>query len=209
MNIFFDLDGTLIDSKRRLYELFCFLNKSVSLSYQEYWHLKENKINHKEILINKFGYNEEEFRLFEIKWMKEIEKDKWLFLDKPFVGIKELLNSLSKNHNLYLVTARQSKYKVLKQLNSFEWNSYFCKILVTEQKYEKYQLIVDNVVVSSDDYFVGDTGKDIETGKKLGIRTIAVLSGFLNKKSLIGYKPDFIFENVNNLLNNGNTLFEF
>lgn len=209
MNFFFDLDGTLINSKPRLYELFCFLNESVVLTYSEYWELKKQKISHKEILINKIGLSEKQFIEFEKKWMSEIEKERWLELDRPFDGISKMLERLSKYNVLYLVTARQSKKNVMEQLSTFGWLSYFNKILVTEQKFEKYQLIAENVVVSSNDFIIGDTGKDIETGKMLGIRTIAVLSGFLSEKSLVEYNPDYIFENANNLLKYGNSLFKF
>jgi phosphoglycolate phosphatase len=45
-------------------------------------------------------------------------------------------------------------------------------------------------------WIIGDTGKDIETGKQLNIKTVAVLSGFLNKKSLTEYNPDKIVDSV-------------
>ena len=46
MNIFFDLDGTLIDSKLRLYSLFQKLVPESILTYDEYWKYKMNKISH-------------------------------------------------------------------------------------------------------------------------------------------------------------------
>jgi len=39
---------------------------------------------------------------------------------------------------------------------------------------------------------IGDTGKDIQVGQMLGIKTCAVLSGFLNEKALLNYGPDLI-----------------
>ena len=68
--------------------------------------------------------------------------------------------------------------------------------MITEQKHSKINIIKNNVIVKSEDWFIGDTGKDIETGKILGINTAAVLSGFLNKNCLIEYNPDIIIENV-------------
>ena len=50
--------------------------------------------------------------------------------------------------------------------------------------------------MSKNDWIIGDTGKDIETGQQLGIKTGAVLSGFLNLKSLLLYKPDLIINNI-------------
>jgi phosphoglycolate phosphatase len=67
---------------------------------------------------------------------------------------------------------------------------------VTQQRKEKFDLINDEVLISKQDWFVGDTGKDIQTGKKLGIKTAAVLSGFLNKEKLMEYEPDVIERDV-------------
>ncbi len=208
MNYFLDLDGTLIDSKQRLYKLFCYLNPTIHISYEDYWELKKSKVSHRDILTKKFGYSETQFLLFQKLWMSEIEKVKWLNFDQPFEKIEQLLNILSKDNSVFLVTSRQFESRVINQLDNFGWLSYFKKILVTRQKIEKFQLIIKNAKVSPEDYIIGDTGKDIETGKKLGINTIAVLSGFLNEKSLLEYNPNHIFGNINELLTNENTLFK-
>jgi len=130
--------------------------------------------------------------------MAEIELKRWLDLDKPFEGITEFLIDLSDRNALFLVTARQSEKMVLQQIKKFGWGSIFIKVLVSEQKQEKYDLIKTTVKVNPDDWFVGDTGKDIQTGKLLGIKTAAVLSGFLNNKSLLQYEPDVIANTVLN-----------
>ena len=46
--------------------------------------------------------------------------------------------------------------------------------------------------LASQDWMIGDTGKDIQVGQMLGIKTCAVLSGFLNEKALLNYGPDLI-----------------
>ncbi|MFN5877929.1 MAG: HAD family hydrolase, partial [Flavobacteriales bacterium] len=83
-----------------------------------------------------------------------------------------------------------------KQLANFGWNHIFENIFVTEQKSDKHSLILKNVLVSLEDWLIGDTGKDIEAGKKLGINTAAVLSGFLNQEKLASYQPDLILTDV-------------
>ena len=49
---------------------------------------------------------------------------------------------------------------------------------------------------NSDNWIIGDTGMDISVGKKLGIKTVAVLSGFQNLAVLSAYKPDYILKNI-------------
>lgn len=199
MNIFFDLDGTLIDSRKRLYFLFQDLVEKSELSFENYWNLKRNKISHKQILCNQLNYNEEEYLSFVKEWMSKIEIPKYLDYDMPFQNTSAFLENLKKNHTLFLVTARQSRLSAENQIKNFGWEKKFQKILVTAQKQEKYQLIKDNVSVKNTDWFVGDTGKDIETGKLLGIRTAAVLSGFLNEESLRTYNPDLVVNFVTDL----------
>jgi phosphoglycolate phosphatase len=90
---------------------------------------------------------------------------------------------------------------VYDQITRFGWQSIFNHIFVTEQKKEKIKLILEkkNLNIQTSDIFIGDTGKDILTGKALGIKTVAVLSGFLNEKSLKKYNPDCIIKNINQL----------
>ncbi len=198
MNIFFDLDGTLLNSKRRLYELFQYLVPSSHLSFDDYWKLKRNKVNHEEILTTKFGYSSMDFKKFEHLWMKEIELEKWLNLDVPFEGVTDFLKTLRKKNTLYIVTARQSKEMVHKQISDFGWETVFEKILVTENKIEKFQIISQNCIINNSDWIIGDTGKDIETGKKLKINTAAVINGFLNKDCVAQYNPNIILESITN-----------
>lgn len=192
MNIFFDLDGTLIDSRQRLYQLFQHLVPQSNLSFDAYWEMKRNKIGHGEILRQYFYYTEDSIKDFQEKWMKRIELPEWLEKDIPFDGVSNFLKKVSQSHTLYIVTARQFREEVIKQVKKFGWSDYFKGILVTEQKVEKFDLIKTVENISEEDWLVTDTGKDINTGKKLGIRTAGVLSGFLNRDSLLEYKPDII-----------------
>jgi phosphoglycolate phosphatase len=198
MNIFFDLDGTLINSKLRLFNLFNSLVTDSVYTFEEYWEIKQNKFSHQEILVNHFGYTENQFKVFQEKWMCEIEKKEWLNLDVPFDGVTQYLTNMMKYADLYIVTARQSKERVSEQLNLFGWKEIFKKVLVTSQVTSKAELIHLNVKINKNDWIVGDTGNDIMTGKKLGISTAAVLSGFINKSCLLKYQPDLILENVIN-----------
>jgi phosphoglycolate phosphatase len=63
--------------------------------------------------------------------------------------------------------------------------------MVTEQSKSKSELIAASVSgLAPQDWMIGDTGKDIQVGHTLGIKTCAVLSGFLNAESVRPYRPD-------------------
>lgn len=69
MNIVFDLDGTLLDSRRRLYVLFQRLVPGSLLSFDEYWSLKRNGTGHETILLERFGIESVELDGFLSRWL--------------------------------------------------------------------------------------------------------------------------------------------
>ncbi|MCZ8021384.1 MAG: HAD family hydrolase [Cyclobacteriaceae bacterium] len=195
-NLFIDLDGTIIDARKRVYEVFRFLVPTSNLSFDAYWEIKRAGISNESILINHFNFSDLQIANFISQWMKEIEKENWLELDKPFDNIKSKLQNLKKNYKLILVTARQSTTNTLKQLKQLQLDTYFDDILITNQTLTKQVIIKQKFDVTSEDLIVGDTGKDIETGKALGIKTVAVLCGFLSASTLEKYNPDYIIQSL-------------
>lgn len=193
MKIFFDLDGTLIDSSERLYKLFCDLIPECKFSKEEYWNLKRDKINHQMILEKHF--HDYDFEQFNTKWLKLIETEKYLNYDKLYSFTKPLLEQLSKQYPLYLLTARQSKENLIKELDKMGITEYFTEILVTENKKTKLDILLKQIL-TREDILVGDTGKDIETAKEAGIISIAVTDGFMSSTSLKEYRPDILMENA-------------
>lgn len=199
MNIFFDLDGTLIDSSDRLYDLFCDLIQECKLSKEEYWELKRNKINHKKILLDKFNYSENEYINFEKVWLSKIETKEYLIKDKLKTNADDILKALSPKHNLFIVSARQNKINAINELKRFNILKYFDEILITENKYTKQELIKNLCKSRNKNVMIGDTGYDILTGKDLDMVTIAICDGFLSKEKLLEYEPNYVVDNINEI----------
>lgn len=193
---FFDLDGTLIDAGERMYSLFRQLVPQSKLTYSEYWDLKRHKIGHKQILTQRFGYTEDEFNEFEKQWMMLIETKEFLDKDTVYPGAAETLQTLKKENELYLITARQSVENTHAQLNRLGLAGYFDGIFITEHKFSKEELLKQHITPCPSDCMVGDTGKDIQTGKSLGMKTIAVANGFLAGEVLQEYGPDKLAGNI-------------
>jgi len=197
--IFFDLDGTLLDSKERMYKLFSYLVPENTLNFDDYWKIKREQKEHHYILKEYYNYSEEAIAGFEQIWLSEIEQPQWLQYDKPFNWVADFLSYLHPNYRLYVVTARQSEKALKKQLSQYEWIKFLTDILVTKQQIEKYDLINSISMNREKSWMVGDTGKDIQAGQKVGIKTAGVLSGFRNSESLQKYNPDIIVEYANEL----------
>ncbi len=197
-NIFFDLDGTLIDCKKRLYNLFTDLAPSHGLTFEDYASLKSKQVNQREMLVKYCGYDEADVELFRLKWLNLIEDPERLMSDSV-IGFNEL-DRIAKRYDLYIVTNRQNKESTLAQLESLGLLQFFKDVLVTEQKTSKTKLIQKYVhCLDPMDIIIGDTCEDIITGKELGIQTVAVESGFLSKDVLLRQNPDFIIKSVRDL----------
>lgn len=200
MKIVFDLDGTLICSKVRLYELFCALVGNRELSFDTYWNLKFDFNSNQDILKNHYDYSNELIDIFTEKWMSKIEDNDYLAMDNPIEGLSDFLLKMSEKNELYICTARQSKSQVQRQLAEFRILNYFESVFITEQKYSKLEILRNSkLTFTNEDWFVGDTGHDINTGKALGLQTCAVLSGFMSENALRAYSPDLIIQNVASL----------
>ncbi len=199
VNIFFDLDGTLINSQQRLYNLFVELCPECKMTYEEYWEIKRQRINQKDFLKKYFNYSDEKCKEFHKLWLEKVEESERLDEDFLVDGVEDILNKLSQKYRLYLVTNRQSKSLLIYELERLKIKNYFCDILVTEQKRAKSKLIQGVVNCSPDDILIGDTGEDIKTAKELGIKSIAVSWGILDEKVLMEYLPDRIIGNANEI----------
>ena len=196
MIIIFDLDGTIIDSRKRVYFLFKKI-VNTNLDFNSYWLLKRQKISNQQILVEYNQYSKFDIEKFNLNWMNMIESDEMLALDKMHYGVDDLIKNLSVNNDLYLCTSRQNKNKVLSQIKNFKLN-YFKKILVTEQKNSKIDLLRTYLPKNYDKgWIIGDTDYDIKVGKKLNFFTCAVLNGFHNEEVLQNSNPDRIIDSVN------------
>ena len=196
MNLIFDLDGTLIDSRMRLYCLFQKLVPQCNLSFDQYWNFKRNKISNATILSEHFGFDTVHINEFHSEWMGKIEAAEFLALDQNFPAIFETLDRLKLQAKLYVCTARQSKKPAVDQLDRLGLLPYFEDIMVTEQRLSKAELISRILDLGSEDWIIGDTGLDIQVGQSMGIRTCAVLTGFLSEVSLRAYMPDLIINSA-------------
>lgn len=200
--IIFDLDGTLIDAGKRLYSLFQSLVPQSKLTYGEYRNLKRHKNTHAMILSQRFGYDERQIKDFEKQWLELIETKEYLDKDAVYADAIETLKLLKKKHTLYLATARQSAKNTFAELKRLKLFALFDDVFITGHKMTKEDLIRERINdLTPADVMVGDTGKDIQTGKALGIKTIAVSNGFLAEEVLREYEPDKLIKNIREILN--------
>ena len=137
MQIFFDLDGTLINSQPRLYKLFCDMCPENYFTYEQYWDIKRQRVTQAEMLKKYFQYPDDKINSFHAEWLAHVEEPEKMLLDAPFDGVTGLLEKLSYQHELFIVTNRQSCEKTRAQIKLCGWESLITEVLVTEQKQNK------------------------------------------------------------------------
>ncbi|RYG62363.1 MAG: HAD family hydrolase [Alphaproteobacteria bacterium] len=195
-NVFLDLDGTLLDVRNRLYDLFQELMPASTFTREEYWNLKRQKINQPDLLARYFNVTGDEAAAFKQAWLAQVEDPHRLATDVPLPGVTQWLQQHAATHNLFLVTARQHPQRVEQQLSPLGWLPYFKQVIVTRQASSKADLIRQSIPQPLPGVMVGDTGEDIRTAQSLGLTAIAVSSGFLGADVLAEYSPHHVFSTL-------------
>lgn len=202
--IFFDLDGTIANSKEGV---------TTSVAYS----LK--KLNAKELdaaTLEKFigpplvdsyikycGFTREE-ALEAINKYREYYKEMGIYKFALYEGIKEMLLSLKENgKKLYIATSKPEIFAniILKKAEILEiFDGVFGATLdssrVKKADVLKYALSTLKLKDTSKAVLVGDTVFDIEGAKSLGLASLAVTYGYENVESLVASSPDFLAGSV-------------
>lgn len=199
-SLFFDLDGTIVNSQVRQYKLFREMVNDSDLTYDNYWNIKRKNIDQKSFLKKYYNYSDRECADFRKKWCDNIEDiNRILRYDYLVPGIDILLRTLFKDYKVYLVTNRLNKENVNKELEYLNIKNIFSKIFVTEHNKKKADIIQANIKYGFSDIIIGDSVDDILTANILGLQSIIVCWGICDKNTIIKKYPDFIFETVDEL----------
>ncbi len=194
-----DLDGTLIETCHRQYDVFSAACKhSIRISVEEFWNMKRDGKTNEDILRD-LNVSERKIKQYRDYWHQNIESKESLRKDFLFeFSIQTLQRWKIRGKILHLVTMRSKKDNLLWQIRSLNIEHFFESIIVCPHgKYSKSEAIQRNFVVDkATSAIIGDTETDIEAGQSLGIFTIAVLSGIRNSKMLEFHHPDIILNSI-------------
>ena len=162
-NIFFDFDGTLVNTNKRQY--LCFVTTvqkmklTTNISFQKYLDLKETHLSNAGIYQLLFPEHNN-LNLFLKIFIKNIENISLLAKDEVQKNSKDYLNEV-KNIDLYLVTNRQNKNKLVMQLHYLGLNKYFKKIILSRNYSSKKEALLSNKInIYPKDLFISDDISD-------------------------------------------------
>ena len=120
-------------------------------------------------------------------------------------GVIQLLGKLSEIGYLivlYTGNSRETANQILKVTGLGKYFKFSVsgsinnRISTVKRAVRKAEILVGKNF--TDIVVIGDSIKDVECGKIIGAKTIAVTTGFHSRKELQEYKPDFVFNNLEN-----------
>lgn len=120
-----------------------------------------------------------------------------------YEGIVELIKKLKEKGFLITVLSSDLKDTIFPEIKSYGLENIFDEVVtdIHDKKEEIGNLIKRNNFNPEETAFVGDTNLEIEAGKLVGVKTIAVTWGFYSEDRLKKLNPDYIVHNVKELEN--------
>jgi phosphoglycolate phosphatase len=205
MQIFFDLDGPILDVSERYYTVYTDLltqSGCPTISKTEYWDAKRERISESEILARTCP--PALIKDYAEKRLSVIENIFYLKLDRVRKDMPALLNTLSRYHQLYIVTIRNSTTTLMQQLKYFDLLKYFTDVYSQTNNdgnwIVKYDFMQDAINDPRSAIMVGDTEVDIQAGRKSGILTCGLVCGIRNLEYILKAKPDVIYRYASEFL---------
>ncbi len=115
-------------------------------------------------------------------------------------GVARLVPALAKKHRLAVVTG-SLRHIAEAMLDESGLRKYFKIIIAGEDAKTKPELVrkaIRKAGKVSEVWVVGDSSRDIEAGNANKTRTIGVLTGDHDRKTLAAEKPNYIFKDLSN-----------
>ncbi len=201
--MFFDLDGTLIDSKRGIFNSVIYTMDQLNIPDKK----RPSNLNPfigpplRSSFKQLFQMNDEHAEKATAIY-REYYKKKGLYEFDIFEGIEESLNYLKEiGFSMSLVTSKAELYAQL-IIDSTPFKQYFKTISGCEidgRRSEKYELINYTleklkIPASREILMIGDRYHDIRGAKMCGISSAAVLYGYGSKDELTSEFPDLVIK---------------
>jgi HAD superfamily hydrolase (TIGR01509 family) len=203
--IFFDLDGTIVDSTEAYIEAARIAFKSIGQTPPA-----------DEIALEIPKRLEQGFSISDItngdskKFMSAYMKTYYSITQqktKLIPNVSVTLEALSEKNKLALITMRYvTKQDIVKELEFFGISEYFSRVVTALDTFKPKpspEAIISCVqaldVEICDCIIAGDSVNDVRAGKAAGARTVAVLSGLFQSEELVKEGPDLILNDVTSL----------
>lgn len=194
--IFFDFDGTLLDTWLRSYAAYKFAVTNLHgtiISFQEFVSFKKNGMGDGKILI-KSGLSESSAGSYNKFINDSIEEPSFLLYDTLFEWVKPFLGFLNHYSYLFLLTSRRNPKYCEWQIEKLQIRHLLDKIFIVRDKFEVLKDYgLERIII------VTDNESDIVLGNRGKWTTVAVTWGHRNSSVLEKCKPTHIINTPQSL----------
>lgn len=206
-NVFFDLDGTITDSREGIINGFVYALEHFGLEVEDKKYL-ERFIGPSllETFINEYGFDEDKANLA-IEKYREYYSQKGLKESDLYDGIRELIKDLASNNiNVILATAKPQVYseQILENYGIKKYFKFVSGATLDGSRNEKADIIkyalnsIEGINIE-ECIMVGDRHYDIDGAKENNMKSIGVTYGFGTEKELKDAGANFIAHNADDL----------
>lgn len=212
----FDTDGTIVDTTKRFHVVFCSVLEDRgqdSLPWDEFFERYSEDTLDEIIEIPSGKDREEELRNF---WLDFLKRYRSVSVPDDFLieGVEEVFEKISQAGAKIGITTscilppseleeEMEGYSVAKYadvyvtgesaIEDLTGNHHFSKVGIFNLAFEKLGDRPQDSVV------IGDYKNDVEAGKELGAKTVAVLTGSMKRELLEELDPDAILDSIGDL----------
>jgi len=202
----FDLDGTLVDSNKTIYEATAYSLDELGIDFNVDEDLFALKIGqHFNDIFNAFNIDVPDFdkfiTIYKENYFKQME------YSSLYNGVDETLSELKNRRIKISLLTTKVQDQAEKIIDHFNLRKYFDHIMgrrdgiAHKPSAEPLLAICNELSIGiKNTLMVGDTELDIQCGKNAGTFTCGVLYGYRTKELLETEKPDFIIESINQIL---------
>lgn len=205
--LFFDLDGTIIDSSEGITKCFSYALSHYGVEVDDLSELyKVVGPPLKEAFMEYYGFSEAK-SIEAVAKYRERYSDIGIFECRVYDGIDNLLNKLKQSgYKIVLATSKPKKY-AQRILDKFGLSCYFDFVggadierdISTKEQVLDYTVSSLNIEELSSVLMIGDRKYDLEGARYLGIDALGVLYGFGSIEELMGYPNIGIAKSVDEI----------
>ncbi|MHC1738117.1 MAG: HAD family hydrolase [Ignavibacteriaceae bacterium] len=201
----FDLDGTLIDSSRTIYESTTAAFKELNLGIE----LKKEDLDtrigaHFEDIFRELNINVGDFELFLRTFLRHYMD--FISYSSVYPSVVETLEALKGDYKMAVLTTKAQK-QAERVIAAFDLTKYFAFIMgrrdgiPVKPDPAPYRYLCNELGVKPEEsVMVGDTEFDVQCGHNVGAKTVAVTYGYRAKSFLEAERPDYIIDDLRGIL---------
>jgi phosphoglycolate phosphatase-like HAD superfamily hydrolase len=202
--LLFDLDGPILDVRPRYHALHVELVEAhggTPLDRDTYWALKRDQVSEAAI-VARTGLVGDSLAEVLRRRALAIEHADYVALDEVWPWSRAVLSELGRSATLVLVTLRADVPLVLRQLEALKLLKSFEKVLAGPGSgpAPKVERVRDaGLVGNRRTVFIGDTEVDVQSGRELGVRTVATRTGIRSEAKLASFGADAVLDDIRGL----------